>query len=165
MLEIPLAEKTTNRRQNSNTSPLHIKRRNQEGSHAARCQLLTCLWEATRWAKQHAVLPQRTLGQISIAPWTNLPHPRKKEKKTNWMINKQQKKKRHVAKRAGCPELRRVGVVGHSLTWTVHEQAGRRRLEWQLPPSNLGVGIAWNSGCRVESSTRVGDALPQMNCK
>jgi hypothetical protein len=32
-------------------------------------------------AKQYAVLPQTTLGQISIAPWTDRPPPREKRKK------------------------------------------------------------------------------------
>jgi hypothetical protein len=34
------------------------------------------------------------------------------------------------------------------------------------PPSNFGEGKPWNSGCLVESSTRVGGVvLPHMNCK
>jgi hypothetical protein len=31
---------------------------------------------------------------------------------------------------------------------------GWRRQEWRPPPSNLGVGKAYNSGCHVEGSTR-----------
>jgi hypothetical protein len=48
------------------------------------------------------VLPQTTLGQISIASWTDGPPPKGKKNKLN---NKQavKKKKRHIAKRAGCP--------------------------------------------------------------
>jgi hypothetical protein len=52
------------------------------------------------------VLPQTTLGQISMAPWTDQPTPRKIRKK---LKNKQQKQKRHIAKRAGHPEHQRVG--------------------------------------------------------
>jgi hypothetical protein len=63
-------------------SPLHVKQRNQEGSHAARCQLLPAReMQTTRWAKWHTVLPQTTLGQISIAPWTDQPTPREKREK------------------------------------------------------------------------------------
>jgi hypothetical protein len=55
MLEIHLAGKNTKKRQNSDTStlsahtypPYHVKWRNQEGSHAARCQLYPA-WETTR---------------------------------------------------------------------------------------------------------------------
>jgi hypothetical protein len=54
MLEIHLAGKTIKKRQNSDlhtpsqfiASPLHIKQRNQEGCHTARCQLLTSLGKA-----------------------------------------------------------------------------------------------------------------------
>jgi hypothetical protein len=46
MLEIHLIGKTIKKRQNSDTSTLHIKQRNQEGSQTARCQLLSCLGEA-----------------------------------------------------------------------------------------------------------------------
>jgi hypothetical protein len=60
-------------------SPLHVKRRNQEGPQAAsrlrpdgigRCgpgELTSTM-----------VLPQTTLGQISTAPWTDWPPPREK---------------------------------------------------------------------------------------
>jgi hypothetical protein len=56
MLEIHFEGKTTHQEeaklQHLHTpspyiaSPLHIKRRNQEGSRATRHQRLTCLWEA-----------------------------------------------------------------------------------------------------------------------
>jgi hypothetical protein len=55
------------------------------------------------------ILPQTTLGHISIAPWTDQPPPREKRKKLN---NQQQK--RHIAKRAGCPE-HQGEVEGQSL--------------------------------------------------
>jgi hypothetical protein len=75
------------------TSPLHIKWRNQEGSRAAHYQLLPAQEkQTTRWAKQHAVLPQTTLGQISIAPWTDWPPPMEKREK-NKLNNKQHQKK------------------------------------------------------------------------
>jgi hypothetical protein len=37
--------------------------------------------QTTRRAKWHMVLPQTTLGQISIAPWMDQPPPREKRKK------------------------------------------------------------------------------------
>jgi hypothetical protein len=56
------------------------------------------------------------------------------------MINKQlKKKKRHVAKRAGCPELQRVGEA-HSHMLTVNKQAGWRRQEWHPCPATLQQG-------------------------
>jgi hypothetical protein len=117
-------------------SPLHGKWRNQEGSHATRCQfLLARETQTTRWAKQPAVLPQTTLGQISIAPGQTNPHQWKKEKK-NWIINNN--KKRHMAKREGHPEPWRGGrEIPHG---TVNKQAGWRRQELRHPPSNLGAG-------------------------
>jgi ABC-type hemin transport system ATPase subunit len=55
-------------------SPLHGKRRNQEGSCTTSRQLpLAREMQTTRLAKRHAVLPQTTLGQITIAPWTDRP--------------------------------------------------------------------------------------------
>jgi hypothetical protein len=40
-------------------------------------------WEEDlKVSKQHMVLPQTTLGQISLAPWTDQPPLRKKRKKT-----------------------------------------------------------------------------------
>jgi hypothetical protein len=63
-------------------SPLHVKQRNQKGSCAAtRCQCPEGLGrhrpqgEPYKW---NVVLPQKTLGQISIAPWTDRPPSRKK---------------------------------------------------------------------------------------
>jgi hypothetical protein len=42
------------------------------------------------------------------------PHPGKKKKKKTKLNNKQAaEKKRHIAKRVGCPELQRTGE-GHS---------------------------------------------------
>jgi hypothetical protein len=55
---------------------------NQEGSCATRCQVLLAQEkQTTRWAKWHVVLPQTTLGQISIAPWTDWPPTQGKRKK------------------------------------------------------------------------------------
>jgi hypothetical protein len=50
-------------------------------------------------------LLQTTLGQISIAPWTDRPSHREKRRKRK--LNKQEQQKRHIAKRAGHPERRR----------------------------------------------------------
>jgi hypothetical protein len=62
------------------------------------------------------VLPQTILGQISIEPWTDQPPPREKREK-NKLNNKEaaeKKKKRHVAKRAGHPELQSGrGAIPH----------------------------------------------------
>jgi hypothetical protein len=61
------------------------------------------------------VTPKTTLGQNSIAPWTDSPPPREKREK-NKLNNKQAaEKKRHVAKRAEWPEFQRVGE-GHRHT-------------------------------------------------
>jgi hypothetical protein len=73
------------------------------------------------------VLPQTTLGQISIVPRQTDPHPRKKEEKK---LNNKQQQKRQIAKRAGCPECRR-GVRGNP-----SQQVGWRRQERQHMPSN-----------------------------
>jgi hypothetical protein len=44
------------------------------------CQMPMPRWlgkmQTTRWAKWYMVLPQTTLGQISIVPWTEQPPPR-----------------------------------------------------------------------------------------
>jgi hypothetical protein len=48
------------------------------------------------------VLKQTTLGQISIAPWTDQLPPREKNKLNSKQAT--EKKKRPGAKRAGCPE-------------------------------------------------------------
>jgi hypothetical protein len=75
-----------------------------------------------------------SLGQIRIAPWTDW----SPKKNTN---NKEadEKKKRHVAKRVGHPELWREGE-GHSLTGTVNKQACQRRQEWHTHPATLKRG-------------------------
>jgi hypothetical protein len=85
---------------------------------------------------------------------TLTPTQGKKKKKLN---NRQavEKKKRHVAKTAGCPELWRV-EEGHSFTQTVNKQASRRRQDWRPLPSNLGEEKACNSHGHVESTTRGG---------
>jgi hypothetical protein len=60
-------------------SPLHIKWGNQEGP---RCQSPVPRWLGktwtTRWVKWYVVLPQTSLGQISIVPWTDRPPPGEK---------------------------------------------------------------------------------------
>jgi hypothetical protein len=43
-----------------------------------------------------------------------------------------------------------------SLSPNVNKQAGHREQEKLNLPSNLGEGKAWNCGCSVESTTRVG---------
>jgi hypothetical protein len=85
---------------------------------------------------------------------TLTPTQGKKKKNLN---NRQavEKKKRHVAKTAGCPELWRV-EEGHSFTQTVNKQASRRRQDWRPLPSNLGEEKACNSHGHVESTTRGG---------
>jgi hypothetical protein len=108
--------------------------------------------QTTRWAnKQHGVLP----GTNQHSPLDRLTPTQGKRKKN--LNNKHigGKKKRHIAKRAGHPELQRVGE-GHSPMWIVNKQSGQRRQEWRPLPSNLGVGKAWNSGCREENSPELG---------
>jgi hypothetical protein len=99
-------------------SPLHIKQRNKEGSCAAGRQCLNCLGRC------------RPPGELSSMRYsTNNPGPdqhspldrptptqgKKWEKKlNNNQPAEKEKKKRHVAKRAGHPELRRLGE-GQSL--------------------------------------------------
>jgi hypothetical protein len=85
---------------------------------------------------------KRPWARSAQPPGHTDPHPGKKEKKQNWIKNKQlNKKKRHVAKRAGRPELQRV------------EPAGEGR-SGATSPSGLGERKACNRGCHVESSTR-----------
>jgi hypothetical protein len=58
------------------------------------------------------------LGTNQHSPLDRLtPAQGKKKKKTQKLNNKQtaEKKKRHITKKAGCPELRKVGER-HSLT-------------------------------------------------
>jgi hypothetical protein len=87
--------------------------------------------QTTRWAKQHRVLPQTTLGQISIASCTDWPPPGEKRKKN--LNNKEQQQKRHIAKR-GRPDAEGGGGAIHPRT--VNKQATRRRPEWRHLNSN-----------------------------
>jgi hypothetical protein len=76
------------------------------------------------------VFTQTNLGQISIAPWTDQPPPREKNK----LISSWKKKKRHVAKRVGHHEHRRGGgAIPHR---TINKQDSRRRQELRHTLSN-----------------------------
>jgi hypothetical protein len=106
-------------------SPLHVKWRNKEGSHTARCQLLPVQEKhTTRWAKWHVVLPQTTLGQISIDPWTDWPPPREKREKNKW--NKQQQQQKTHSKEGGVPWALKRGE-GQSLIELYINKPGQRR--------------------------------------
>jgi hypothetical protein len=91
-------------------SPLHIKLRNQEGSHTARHQLLPT-WETqtTRWAKRHVVFPQTAVGQISIVPWTDWPPPREKKRRKLKLNNKQQQQQKTRSKEGRAPWAPKAG--------------------------------------------------------
>jgi hypothetical protein len=129
---------------NSPTLPLHgtvcllkknpVKRRNQEDPQATAMTLVP-RWlrktRTTRWAKQYTVLPQKTLGQISIAPWTDQPPPR--EKKRNWVISSKNNKDTW---QRGWRALSAEEVGRGIPHGTVNKQAGRRRQEWWHTPSN-----------------------------
>jgi hypothetical protein len=57
------------------------------------------------------VLPHTTLGQISIAPWTDRPPPRGKKKEKNKLNNKQAaEKKKTCSKEGGAPQAPESGV-------------------------------------------------------
>jgi hypothetical protein len=60
-------------------SPLHVKRRNKESSWATSCPCPDSLGRRGQ-GELHGtmVLPQTTLGQSSIAPWTDWPPPGEK---------------------------------------------------------------------------------------
>jgi hypothetical protein len=106
------------------TSPLYVKQRNRRAPTPLQDTSAPTAWEDTN----DKVLPKTTLGQISLAPWTD-PNAQKKEK-----LNKKQWQKRHVAKREGHPEhWRGGGAIPHG---TVNKQASWRRQEKQHTPSN-----------------------------
>jgi hypothetical protein len=65
-------------------SPIHVKQRNQEGYQASSCPHPDGLGRLRQGELSGTmVLPQTTLGQSSIAPWTDQPPPGKKEKLSN----------------------------------------------------------------------------------
>jgi hypothetical protein len=89
MLEIHLIGKNTEKRQNfdSSTPPGHTLHPNFTlNGETRRAPTLPpdastqTIWEDAdhKVSKQYAVLPQTTLGQISIAAWTDRPSPREK---------------------------------------------------------------------------------------
>jgi hypothetical protein len=87
-LETHIASKATKNRQNFDSSrptacTEHLTSRWMEKSGGPPGPQTTApRWlgktQTTRWAKRYPVLPQTTLSQNSIAPWTDQPPPREK---------------------------------------------------------------------------------------
>jgi hypothetical protein len=108
------------------------------------------------------ILPQTTLGQISIAPWTDRPPPReKKEKKTK--LNNKQQQKRQVAKTAGCPEYQRGRRgIRHG---TINKQTGRRNRSGGTCPATRSREACKSGSIRKTPLEKRGKATSHINCK
>jgi hypothetical protein len=103
-----------------------------------------------RWTKQHAVLPQTNLGQISTARWTDRPPPRKKK---NLLISNN-KKKTH-SKEGGTPWARKSGggEIPHN------KPAGESRSSGTCPATRSGKACK-SGGGRKTPQERGEDPLP-----
>jgi hypothetical protein len=116
----------------------------------------------TRWAKQYMVLPQTTLGQISIAPWTD--QHLIQEKKRNWVISNKDNKE--TLQRGWCAlsaEERGRGIPPR----TVNKQAGlgQRGQGQRHVHNNHKQESLWEWRKEENSTGEGGRPTSHMSCK